>query len=366
MSDASVDQFGSGLRVAWVIALKDILDGVRNKTTLAVLIPTLLMVFVYRFLPVWSSRDEPTRVYLYDQGNSGLLDALDTSLALRVYDHASQDEMERNVAGADLPELGLAVPADLEGVLARGESAVIDGYAPHWVSTADAERAALLLEDEIAETYGGDIEVRVNDRRVYPDASSGGYAYLTSITLMYVITVVGVTLVPHLMIEEKQARTLDALLVSPANYVQVVMGKAGAGLFYVLLGVALVFGVNWVLVTHWALALATTLCATLLAVSLGLVLGTALEVKQQLQIWAWLLLVPMLFSLFIAQMSDLFPEWIAKVAHWTPTAALARAYRMSFSANPTLSEYGLELGLAIVVTAVALGIVGWLLRRKAA
>ena len=46
-------------------------------------------------------------------------------------------------------------------------------------------------------------------------------------------------------------KTLEALLVSPASAGQVVLGKALAGSFYVLLGGGLFFGLNWAAVTNW-------------------------------------------------------------------------------------------------------------------
>ena len=40
------------------------------------------------------------------------------------------------------------------------------------------------------------------------------------------IMIMGLMLVPSLLLEEKQTKTMDALLISPANIAQVVIGKA--------------------------------------------------------------------------------------------------------------------------------------------
>ena len=49
------------LRVVLAITAKDMLEGIRNKTTLTVVVMSILMIIMYRFLPVISGTD-PTRV----------------------------------------------------------------------------------------------------------------------------------------------------------------------------------------------------------------------------------------------------------------------------------------------------------------
>jgi ABC-2 type transport system permease protein len=65
---------------------------------------------------------------------------------------------------------------------------------------------------------------------------------------MFAVTIMltmGILLVPTLMLEEKQTRTMDALLVSPASISQVVIGKAIAGFFYILVTAAIVYLIYW-------------------------------------------------------------------------------------------------------------------------
>jgi len=43
------------------------------------------------------------------------------------------------------------------------------------------------------------------------------------------------------MVEEKEKHTMEALLVSPASYSQIVLGKTIAGIFYCLTAAAVVW-----------------------------------------------------------------------------------------------------------------------------
>ena len=92
-------------------------------------------------------------------------------------------------------------------------------------------------------------------------------------------------MVPALMMAEKRKKTLDALQVSPASNAQVVMGKALAGLFYVLLGGGLFFALNWAYITNGGLALlAFALCA-MFSIGVALVMGSFVQSRQQMAIW---------------------------------------------------------------------------------
>ena len=60
-------------------------------------------------------------------------------------------------------------------------------------------------------------------------------AYYLILLLVMGLTMVGVFVVPTILVEEKEKHTLQAITVSPASYVDVVVGKALVGLFYALL-----------------------------------------------------------------------------------------------------------------------------------
>ena len=59
------------------------------------------------------------------------------------------------------------------------------------------------------------------------------------------ILMMGIFLVPSLLFEEKETKTMQALLVSPASIGQVVVGKALAGAFYILVTAVMMFAISW-------------------------------------------------------------------------------------------------------------------------
>jgi ABC-type Na+ efflux pump permease subunit len=176
--------------------------------------------------------------------------------------------------------------------------------------------------------------------------------------------IAGVFIVPLLMLEEKQSKTLDALLVSPADPGLVVLGKALSGSLYCLIAVGAVLALNHTLVTQWGFALLTAFCGVLFSVSLGLLLGSIFEVKQQLTIWGFVALNVLAIPLFLSLMDDILPDGVMTVIHWIPTVALMKLFRVSFSNSASLSVFGRELSLVLGSIGIILAAVIWVVRRS--
>lgn len=272
--------------------------------------------------------------------------------------------MHHALSGGDVPELGLVIPAGFDRALAAGQPPALEGYTLYWVGPEDAEALRTLVEEEILALVGQPVRIRVEGNRVYPGVDSTGSAFLTAFALIYVTTMVGLTLVPHLMIEEKQNKTLDVLLISPASAGQIVVGKALTGLFYTLVSVGVVFVFNLKFVVNWPLALLATLCGAALGVALGLLLGSTIEAKQQLSLWAWVLIIPLLLPVFLSMMAPLLPQAVVSIIDWIPTVALSRVFRLSFSDVAPLAQVGPELALVAACGLLASAAVVWVTRRS--
>lgn len=364
---ASIDTKGlrTNLRIVWAIAAKDITDMIKNKTTLTALLTVLFMIAFYRFLPGITGKDGLTNVLVFDAGESSLVATLEESLRLDVYTgYESTAQMTRYLTNGDVPELGLVIPADFDQTLAAGREPVLDGYVMHWLSDEDAQALKATVEGEIAALTGQPVRVDLEGHTVYIQKESTGLAFMTSVSLMFATVIVGITTIPHLMIGEKKAKTMDALLVSPAGSAHVVLGKGLAGAFYGLAGVTLVLIVNAALVTHWALAVLVAASGVLFAVAVGLFLGSIVENRMQLNLWAWVLILPLMLPVFLSIMTDLLPAAAIRVMGWLPTVALSRAIRVSFAERAPLADFGPELALIVGCTALVLALVVWHVRRS--
>lgn len=355
------------LRIIWAIAAKDIGEALKNRHAIGVILTTLGLVLIYWLIPQFTDvadLSSPT-VLIYDEGHSRLVEALDESPALEAYEFASPAVMKENLAfGGDKNELALVIPTDFDEVLQAGGQPKLEGYVLRWLTESQANEIQGLVEDEVENWAGRRISVNLEGNTVYPLPDSFGFPVWGSLSIMYVVLMIGVALTPHLILEEKQSKSIDALLVSPASGGHVAMGKALAGLFYCLMGAAIALALNMVLVTHWWLTVVVVILGSLFSTALGLLLGTIFEVRQQLTVWAMPVFAVLLIPVFIAILPRLLPQKVLDVLAFIPTIAMEKVIRTSFSETVAFSQVGLPMVILSGWTLLLFVFLGWKLQRS--
>jgi hypothetical protein len=157
------------LRIIWAITAKDLLDALKSKATLSILLSALFVLVIYQLLPKWERGSNLPAVLVYDAGASNLLAALKRSPNLDVYTgYTSQDQLERRLVAGDIPELAMTIPPAFDESLERGEPLPLQGYVQHWVSEADAARLRAQAEGEITRLAGQPVTIHLEGNLVYP------------------------------------------------------------------------------------------------------------------------------------------------------------------------------------------------------
>jgi ABC-type Na+ efflux pump permease subunit len=355
----------SDVRIIWAIAAKDIVDAVKNKALLQTVITVFVMIAFYKALPLLSGLSGVPQVSVYDAGNSALALDLQDSSTVEARRVSSLHEMELFVAMGGTPELGLAIPAGFDASVAAGGPLVLDAYVQHWVNDAAAEKLADRVQAEVASLVGKPVKLNLDGHWVYPTLESMGPHSWASLSMIMMLLMIGLGMTPQLMIEEKRAHTLDALLVSPASSGQVVLGKAIAGMAYCLACAVVVLAFYAGLIVQWPFAILAACCGSLVAVAIGLWLGLTVEVLQSLRMWTLTIIVPLFLLPVVASFMAMdLPRVVNAVVRWFPSVAASRLFIMSMSNRAPLAEYGPDLALILVPTAIALAAVAWRVRRS--
>lgn len=351
------------LRLVGALAGKDIVDALKNKTTLTTIIISLFMVLVYRALPGLTSDSDTLRVMLYAESESAIVTELERSPALALYPFDSRAELMKVFPDAESVELAIVIPDSAVARQQAGEPVTIEGYLMYWVSPDQRAEIKALVEEELAGQLGQPVTLDLAGHDVFFDAGIPSLVFSPTIALLFVAVMIGISLIPNLMVEERQTKTLDALMVSPASAAHLVAGKSLAGLFYGLVGSAIVLFVFRHLVVRWDLAILAAGLATLFMVAIGLLLGSIVKVRAQLQLVAWFIVLPLLMPVFLVQMEGLVPAGAIAVMKWIPSVLVADIFRLSLTPNATLSHYGLPAFIILAATLALLALVAWVVRR---
>lgn len=359
------EKIGESLRITLAITVKDIVDGIKNRNTLSILATAIFIIVFYRFVSSIRLGNGLPNVIVYDAGNSALAEELDRNRNLNFYIFHSQGVMAEKLSKAgDAREIGLVLTMGIDAALESSQSIELDGYVLNWATENDVRETVTAAEEEIARLINRPVQIDLEGNVIYAQPDSFGHPFVTSIALVFVTVMIGVTFTPNLMIEEKRTKAIDALMVSPASSGQVVLGKALAGTFYCLLGSVLVLVINSSLVVHWGLVILGTLVGTFFCVAFGLLLGTIFEVRQQLTLWGFILLQPLAIPLFLLILTDILPDWVITVFGYIPTVAFMSIVRLSFTESAPFSSWGGHLALIMAFGLVLSVWVSWLVRRS--
>ena len=351
----------SRLRIIWTVAFKDIQEALKNKNTLTTIISLAFIVIMYRLVPIITSSNELPYLRVYAAEENSLLTSLKASDVFQVRTYSSEARMLEVLRNGDTPELGLVIPAGTDQSLGTGQTLTIQGYVVRWLSDTEATSLKNLLEESLSRQTARPVTLLLNRVELTPD--SGGLGIWAGLSLVIVLVMVAISLVPHLMLEEKKNRTMDVLMVSPANAWELAAAKAVVGMFYSLVGAAVGLALYAHLVVHWGLALVVVLCGSFFAVVVGLGFGLIFNNRAQLTIWSWAVVVPLTIPIFLALEADLLPPLVGQVSRAIPTVVMFNLLRSSF-ANPI--DWGQSLAGAAYVIAwglLMLGVVAWLLGR---
>lgn len=351
------------LRLVWTLAAKDIVDALRNRTTLSTIIICLLMVLVYKSLPFLMSSNDALRVMLYAESPSALVTELERSPLLALYDFDSRSELFRAFPHAESTELAIVIPDSAVAQLEAGQPVTIEGHLMYWVSPGKRAEIKAMVEQDLSAQLNLPVTLDLVGNDVFFDANIPSLVFSATFALLLVCTMIGITLIPNLMVEEKQQKTLDMLLVSPASPAHLVAGKTLAGLFYGLVGCAVVLVAFREYIIRWDLAILAAVLATLFMVAIGLLLGSYVKVRAQFQLVAWFIIAPLLIPVFLVEMEGLVPTGAITIMNWIPSVLVARIFRLSLTPNANLGHYGPALLVIAAVTLALLAGVAWLVRR---
>lgn len=320
-----------GLRIITAIATKDILDAFKNKTIITLILAVLMLLLLSQAMPLLSKIRNIPHVAVYDERESKQFEGAESSDELIVYHLGSTAEIEQVVAEGSGVALGIVIPAGFDK-LVEGHSAVeLEGYVASWANPSDVESARKAFEDEFSAITGSLVRVEIQNV-VHPGLDTDGQPFTVALTLVIATMLITVIVVPHLIIEEKENKTLELLLISPATTNQVILGKALAGMVYGLTAAAVVLLVSPRMVENWGLAALTIVAGALFAVALGLLLGLLFDNLQNLNLWTGLLFLVLIIPLILVNFNNPnWPEFIQTLFSYLPSVAMGQIARASFS-----------------------------------
>lgn len=342
-------------RVIGAIAAKDIGEAWRNRTLLGVALGLLATLFLAQALPFLLGLSGRQPVLLVAGPESALVEALASHDSLRVSRVNAAETAVSALVQQGGGALGIILPPEAEAELVAGRPVTLEAITPYATTEDQLAQATASFQAAVAElTGGGTVELTI--RTVYPSTDSTGRPAMAVLSALLVLLLVGLLMIPNLMIEEKEDRTLEVLLVSPATPFDVAVGKALAGLAYGVIAMLVVGLFFHSSVVHWGVALLGCALAVLFGISLGLLLGLLFDNSSSLNLWTSGILLALILPVFMRLMPRLAAQVDSPMWQWIPSLAMARILTASMAAAIPVSEtlWSAALVLAAIGLLIAL------------
>lgn len=350
------------LNIIWTIASKDIVDALKNKVVISMIIMLSIMLLLPKMLPYIF--DQPlSALAIYDESDSQRLTESLRSADISVKKVRSVEELGPILCGAMFPEIGLQIPVDFDQHLIAGEPIEIRGYAC-WSRRHQVSEVKPKLEDMLSQSLGLPVAIHIDGNIVYPPSDGVLLVSLATVNSVLLILMMGIFLVPSLLFEEKETKTMQALLVSPASIGQVVVGKALAGAFYILVAAVMIFAISWVEVIHWDMVALFVIGGGFFSVAVGLMMGSIFEKAQDMVGWMIALLVILVGAVLVKALGVELPILVQDIVTWIPSVALAEVCHAAFSEIVPSARIWTNLGAVLAVSLLLYALVIWKIRRS--
>lgn len=342
-------------RIVLTLATKDIIDALKNKTTLTMILGLAMMMLTVQALPLLLRLDNRPRVAIYDADRSGVADVLRREGAVQVIELRHAEDVARAARETSGNLVAVTLPQNWS--IETGPL-TIAGNVVHWLSSDTVAKAVTQAEAALTAVTNRPVTIQVET--VYPTPESGGHTVMVALGLALVIILITAILVPYLLLEEKSAHTLELLRVSPASVTQILLGKGIAGMVYGVLAATVLLAFNLRMVNAWGIMLLAVLAGALLGVGLGLLVGILAENEGTVQMWVGLLVVILMFPLMLVFVdSSKVPDWAASILDWLPATAMFDLFRLSFGNVWPAGEVAVKTAVILIAALLVYAITGW-------
>lgn len=291
-----------------VLLHKELTHGSRNFIFIFAVVMPVVLTLVVSLLFGSLFSDNP-RVGVFDSQESALTaDLLDSAfLDTRTYDDA---DALRNAVETGAVDVGIAVPDGFDALVASGDPVTLTYLV--WGESLANQRAIVTaaVTDALTDDTAAPVTINavsLGDEDTLPLADR----MLSLLVLMAVV--IGGSMIPATsLVEEKQKRTLRAVVTTPTTLAEVFISKGALGaLVSVFVGVA-ILALNNAFGTQPFLLLILLALGGLLSAEFGVLLGAF--VKDINTLFATIKAIGLLLyaPAFIALFPDI-PQWIAQV-----------------------------------------------------
>ena len=289
---------------------KEFLTGPKNFIFIWAVIAPLLISLLLSLVFGSLFADKP-KLGLADEGSSRFTTAIYQldSVITREYD--SDIEIRQAVENGSV-DMGLVVPADFDSTITGGQEIGLTVYV--WGESLAKNRTILgiTLVDLIREMAGHESPIEIENITLGDEVSIPWGDRLLPLVVLMAVCFSGIMIPSALIINEKENKTLEALVITPTSMTDVLVSKGVTGIIFSLINGVLILLINQAFGAQPLLLTMVLVLGAVMASEIGLILGILLKnITNMLAVWKSGGIL--LFGPAIVYMFPQIPAWVGRL-----------------------------------------------------
>jgi ABC-2 type transport system permease protein len=323
------------------ILLKDLRLGPRSPIFLWALIYPAVITLVVQvvFGNLFESRP---RMAVVDQGRSEIALQMSKLEDIEVTLLNSVPALKQRVEGNDF-DAGLVLKEGFDSAMRSGQKPLLEFYIGGESLASDRIVLAVTTLDIVRKVEGKVPPVEVEVHALGDAQALSLSIRLLPMMILFALLIAGMFVTAFGLVDEREKKTLAAVLVTPVKLSEILAAKAGLGFILAVLMAYVTLLLNGAQGAQSGALFIALMVAGLMSAEFGLIYGTVAKDSRTLftlmKTLNIFLLAPVIFYIFPE-----WPQWIAKIF---PTYWLINPIFEIAINNASLPDVGFELGIAI-------------------
>jgi ABC-2 type transport system permease protein len=360
-------------RMIFTIFRKDLKDAIRDSRVLiALVLPFGIGIFYSLTFDDNNTPGKLDATVAYSSPDpTGLPEAITAIIgqAVDVTYHpvGSPEEVRAEVANEDA-DVGIVAPAGFDDALKAGQQPQLTVMTQSDISIAGSV-VVEALDPAVRQMAGVASPVRF-DVQAAPVGEGDdlidriglkSWAVVGAAVMM--IGMVAILVVPVVLAEEAEKKTLDALVLI-ASYTDVIIAKALFGIVYLAFMVPILMTITGVGVDEFVVFYGAVALLSIALLGFGLLLGSIFRNANQLNTWSGIILLPVIAPAFAIALPA--PQIVTTLAESTPTGQATKLMLNGVSGERLFSNIAIPIAVICLYGVVAYVLLLWDMRRREA
>ena len=316
------------------------------------------IIITVLFTLIFGSFSAKPKLGIVDLGRSQITVLASEAPSVRLKEYPTASRLKRDVERGAL-DVGVVVPENFDETLAGPEKPELTSYV--WGESLAKDRAIVnsALAGLVREIKGQDTPVDIEAVALGEEKSLPWNDRLLPFIVLMCVFFGGIVLTASSLIDEKEKKTFVAVAVTPATISDIFVSKGILGVLLSLTVGILTLVINQAFGTHPGLLVMLMALGSIMAVSLGLILGAVVkDLTTLLSIWK--LGGILLFGPAVVYMFPGIPQWIGKIF---PTYYLTQPIVSISQRGAGWAEISANTFILIAIDVVMLGLVVFFVSR---